>query len=553
MRYLFLFLFTFLASKFYLKSDLIHAFITSFGITILDFAFISILGFKKKDNEKELNDFFENLGNGQIELHSKHKLSNYSESLNQKLNGFMTNFIKLVFRIQNSTETLSNRSKKLFKDLENVIENPKEANGLVKLEEKNNKVLDSVHEQTASTEQISAGVTELSQSMNYIKNTVEEALAFSDETKDWAKKGQKQIDLSFESIKLLEDRIVKIEDSSHKLSNVSNEIKSIVDIIQGFSEQTNMLALNAAIEAARAGEAGRGFSVVAEEVRKLADNSKNATAKIAELVSHIQGSVQEVRSFTSEGYNEIKNSFSLFENTKEVIEEIYNKTSENREKIDTLTTLMSEEAKALDEISSGVEGIAYASESISEEAVNQMEIFESLKGKLIGVQNFTSELTEISHSLAGLVDIFKIDKNELNIIKETANDLFIWSDTFSVGIKAFDDDHKVLIDLINKINRAMLEGKGKAVLKETLEELISYTKYHFEKEEKLMEKANYSDYLNHKKIHNDLIQQVLQIKSDLDMGKKEISHELLDFLKQWLIIHIQGNDKKYTKELKKFQ
>ena len=88
----------------------------------------------------------------------------------------------------------------------------------------------------------------------------------------------------------------------------------------------------------------------------------------------------------------------------------------------------------------------------------------------------------------------------------------------------------------------MLEGKGKVVLKETLEKLISYTKYHFEREEKLMEKANYSDYVNHKKIHNDLIEQVLQIKSDLDMGKKEISHELLDFLKQWIINHIQGNE-----------
>lgn len=552
MRYLLLFLSAFLASKFYLRSDLLHSFVTSIGIIVFDFLFISILSFKKGDNEKELKEFFENLGNGQAELHSKHKLSNYSENLNQKLNDFMTKFIKLVFRVQNSTETLANRSKMLFKDLENVIENPKEPNGLMKLEEKNNKVLDSVHEQTASTEQISAGVTELSQSMNYIKTTVEEALAFSDETKGWAEKGQEQIELSFSSIKTLEDRIVKIENSSHNLSKVSNEIKTIVDIIQGFSEQTNLLALNAAIEAARAGEAGKGFSVVAEEVRKLADNSKNATGKIAELVSLIQGSVTEVRGYAQEGYDEIKNSFSLFAETKDVIKEIYNKTSENREKIDTLTTLMSEEAKALDEISSGLEDVAYASESISEEAVNQIEIFESLKNRLIGVQDFTSELTEISHSLAGLVDIFTVEKNELNSIKETANDLFTWSDSFSVGIKVFDDDHKVLINLINKINRAMLEGKGKAVLNETLGELISYTKYHFEREEKMMEKANYSDYVSHKKIHNDLIEQVLQIKSDLDKGKKEISYELLDFLKEWIINHIQGNDKKYTKELKKF-
>lgn len=551
MRFIFLFLSIGLISKFYLHGTIVQTLLAATGVLIVDFLFITLLGFKKKDSEKELKELFKNLDNGESALHSKHKLDSSSDELNKHINSFMNNFIKLVYRVQSTSQSLSTRSKNLSKELTNIMNNPKEAYGFVKLSEKNSRMLDSVNQQTASSEEIAAGVTELSQSMNYIKGTVEEALSFSQSTQEWAKKGQTQIEMSFKSIQTLEEKIVNIEKSSHNLNEVSKEIKGIVDIIEGFSEQTNLLALNAAIEAARAGEAGRGFSVVAEEVRKLADNSKNATAKIALLVTNIQSSVSEVITFADEGYNEIKNSFSLFENTKDVIEKIYDKTTTNKDKIETLTTLMTEEAKALDEISSGVEGIALASESISEEALDQTEIFDSLKGKLSDIQEFTHELSEVSHSLSALVDMFKIDNNEMDNLEKTANDLFSWSDSFSVGISIFDEDHKKLIELINKINRAMLEGKSKTVINGALVELIEYTKYHFNREEEYMVKANYSEFKEHKALHTTLIDQVLQIKNDLEMGKKEVSYELLDFLKQWIINHIQGTDKKYYNELKK--
>lgn len=552
MRLIILFIISFLVSKFFIGAPYVKASISSLVLVGLDFLFLTILNSRKGDNEKELQEVFSNLEKGEGNLHSAHKLQKFSEKLSSSLNSFMKNFIKLVFRVQNTSEVLADKSKDLSKKLENILHNPNEQNGFIKLSEQNDKMLDNVHHQTASSQEIAAGVTELSQSMNYIKNTVVEALSFSDETKVWAKKGQKQIELSFTSIQSIENKIKQIEDSSHRLETVSTEIKTIVDIIQGFSDQTNLLALNAAIEAARAGDAGRGFSVVAEEVRKLADNSKSATEKIAELVSNIQDSVIEVRDFTEEGHKEISTSFSLFEETKNVINEIYNKTSINRDKIDTLTTLMNEEAKALDEISNGVDEIASASESISEEAIEQSNIFDSLKLELTKVHEFTGELTEISHSLKGLVAVFSIEKNELEQVKESASDLFTWSDSFSVGIKAFDDDHKILIKLVNDINKAMLEGKSKTVIRKIVNELVDYTKYHFDREEATMKKANYSDFSSHKKIHDELISQVTKINNDLNNDKSNVSLELLEFLKDWLITHIQGTDKKYYKELKNY-
>ncbi len=84
-----------------------------------------------------------------------------------------------------------------------------------------------------------------------------------------------------------------VQESLHALAGSSEEINNIVGIISGIAEQTNLLALNAAIEAARAGEYGRGFSVVAEEVRKLAEESGNSSRQIAELVAKIQSDMHQ--------------------------------------------------------------------------------------------------------------------------------------------------------------------------------------------------------------------------------------------------------------------
>ncbi len=123
--------------------------------------------------------------------------------------------------------------------------------------------------------------------------------------------------------------------------------------------------------------------------------------------------------------------------------------------------------------------------------------------------------------------------------------LLTWNKKYKVGITEFDEQHKIIIALINKLYDAMKEGDGKVVLKDILNELIAYTKYHFENEEKYFVKFDYPGKAEHVKEHNDLRKSVSDLKKRSDELKPVFTMELMTFLKQWLLNHIQGTDKKY--------
>ena len=123
--------------------------------------------------------------------------------------------------------------------------------------------------------------------------------------------------------------------------------------------------------------------------------------------------------------------------------------------------------------------------------------------------------------------------------------LLTWNDSYSVKVKQFDDQHKKLVDMINKLHDAMKVGKGTESSKEILGSLVSYTQTHFNDEEKLMKQHGYPYYEQHKKEHNQLVMKVADVKKLIDEGKMLISQELMQFLKDWLVKHIQGEDQKY--------
>ncbi len=124
--------------------------------------------------------------------------------------------------------------------------------------------------------------------------------------------------------------------------------------------------------------------------------------------------------------------------------------------------------------------------------------------------------------------------------------LFIWNPSYSVNVKEFDTHHKKLISLINKLHSNMMEGRGREVLSEILSELKSYTKYHFQAEEELMQTHNYPHYAEHKKKHDELIKKVSEIEKKFKDGETNITIGTFKFLKSWLVEHIQFTDKKYA-------
>lgn len=122
--------------------------------------------------------------------------------------------------------------------------------------------------------------------------------------------------------------------------------------------------------------------------------------------------------------------------------------------------------------------------------------------------------------------------------------LMDWQDSLSVGVPTIDAEHKKLVSLLNDLHTAMREGKSKQAMGEVLNGLITYTATHFGTEEKFMTKHAYPEYAEHKKQHDDLVKQALDVKASFEAGKVGVNMELMTFLKDWVQTHIIGTDKK---------
>jgi hemerythrin len=124
--------------------------------------------------------------------------------------------------------------------------------------------------------------------------------------------------------------------------------------------------------------------------------------------------------------------------------------------------------------------------------------------------------------------------------------LIKWDDSFSVKVAEIDRQHQKLISMINELNDAMKQGKGKDILGKIVNGLISYTATHFKTEENYFERFGYPDADQHKKEHIAFVQKVSDFKDGFEKGKLSLSIEVMNFLSDWLQNHIKGTDKKYS-------
>jgi hemerythrin-like metal-binding protein len=124
--------------------------------------------------------------------------------------------------------------------------------------------------------------------------------------------------------------------------------------------------------------------------------------------------------------------------------------------------------------------------------------------------------------------------------------LMSWVDEMSVGVKVLDDDHKRLIELLNRLHEGIVTGQARRVLEDVIEQMLDYTKYHFSREESLFNKAGFPGAAEHKHEHDLLIRRAMNLQARFENGQStELSLEAMDFLKRWLTDHIQGSDRNY--------
>ncbi|HKK59858.1 MAG TPA: bacteriohemerythrin [Salinivirga sp.] len=124
--------------------------------------------------------------------------------------------------------------------------------------------------------------------------------------------------------------------------------------------------------------------------------------------------------------------------------------------------------------------------------------------------------------------------------------LFEWEPRYSVHIDEFDEHHQQLLALLRKLHQSMLDGQGKQVVGSILDDLKSYTQYHFRAEEEKMELHGYPKIAEHKNQHKKLIDQLEDLIKDYKADKRQITTDTYRFLNNWLTNHIMSADKQYT-------
>ncbi|MDR2926249.1 MAG: methyl-accepting chemotaxis protein [Azoarcus sp.] len=216
--------------------------------------------------------------------------------------------------------------------------------------------------QSQAATSMAASVEQMTVSINHVSNSADDANKMAQESGKAANDGAETIRSVVTDISRVAQDVGSAAQSVEELGEQSREIASVVNIIKEVADQTNLLALNAAIEAARAGEQGRGFAVVADEVRKLAERTSTSTEDIARIVSQISTgtgrAVQAMRQ-QSEG---VKTTVSLSEHAGASIEKITVASSAVLNAVSEISLALSEQSTASSEIAKNVEYIATMSE-----------------------------------------------------------------------------------------------------------------------------------------------------------------------------------------------
>ena len=133
--------------------------------------------------------------------------------------------------------------------------------------------------------------------------------------------------------------------------------------------------------------------------------------------------------------------------------------------------------------------------------------------------------------------------------KLAAKDYVEWKQEYSVGIDSIDQQHRKLLNLINQLQTAITHSTGEEFEREALDELVDYTKTHFSYEEGLMEENDYPDFKPHKEQHKKMVEEVERVLAQYQLDQETAMQNAVDFLKGWLINHINGTDKQYSEFL----
>ncbi len=251
-----------------------------------------------------------------------------------------------------------------------------------------------MQQQTSQTSQIASAMEEMSATVLEVAKNSQSASSSANEASSTAQKGGEVVTRAISGMMIIASTVEESARTIGELGKSSDQIGEIVAVIDDIADQTNLLALNAAIEAARAGEQGRGFAVVADEVRKLAERTTKATKEIAQRIKNIQKETGNAVSAMEAGTKEVNEGVKLANQAGESLTQIVAAVQKVNDMIRQIATAAEEQSTAAEEISKSIEEIASVTKETSQGS-NQ-------------TATASHELSRMATELQGAVGQFKI-------------------------------------------------------------------------------------------------------------------------------------------------
>jgi len=344
------------------KAEISHAIWTFIIITLVAIFLgvgIGILTIKQIGNKVKMTvDFLIHLADGNFSFNiQEQSMQDKSEFgiLSQSVDKMNRSIRKLIQQILSTAEQIASSSQQLTASAE------QSAQAATQVAESTTHVANSSSTQLKLVEHTSSVVNEMSNGIDTVTKNIQAVNESSKKTSDTALEGKIAIKTVIEQMEFIGKKTENSAEVINALDGYSKEIDKIVGMISAIADQTNLLALNAAIEAARAGDAGRGFSVVAEEVRKLAEQSAQSTKEIVALIKNVQINTEKAVSYMNENKKEVQSGQKFANTAGEKFNNIFTMITEIRSGIEEITN-------SATQLDSGTKRVVEASDNIDKES-----------------------------------------------------------------------------------------------------------------------------------------------------------------------------------------
>jgi methyl-accepting chemotaxis protein len=261
-------------------------------------------------------------------------------------------------------------------------------------------------EQSSQTSEVAGAIDQMTKTIIGTNANVARATETATISGNIAREGGDVVSNTIEGMNKIAEVVTQAAATVKELGSSSDKIGEIVQVIDDIADQTNLLALNAAIEAARAGEQGRGFAVVADEVRKLAERTTKATKEIAAMIKQIQKDTGNAVAAMERGTAEVTSGKLLAQRAEQSLHGIINSSREVVDNISTVAAASEEQASAAEEISKNIESIATV---INQSAEGTQQIAQAAE-----------DLNRLTDNLQQLIGQFKISVNETSYLTQNS-------------------------------------------------------------------------------------------------------------------------------------